>query len=84
MKIGVLMGGISSEREISILSGKEIVKNKYEVYSIIINSKDEVIQKVKGMDFVILAFHGIFGEDGTIQALLDSISMPYSGCNMHE
>lgn len=86
MKIGVLMGGISSEREISILSGKEIVKNldknKYEVYSIIINSKDEVIQKVKGMEFVILAFHGIFGEDGTIQALLDSISMPYSGCNM--
>lgn len=83
MKIGVLMGGISSEREISILSVKEIVKNfdknKYEVYSIIINSKDEVIEKVKGMDFVILAFHGIFGEDGTIQALLDSISMPYSG-----
>lgn len=86
MKIGVLMGGISSEREISILSGKEIVKNldknKYEVYSIIINSKQEVIEKVKGMDFVILAFHGIFGEDGTIQALLESISMPYSGCNM--
>ncbi|MFL0250454.1 D-alanine--D-alanine ligase [Clostridium neuense] len=86
MKIGVLMGGISSEREISILSGKEIVKNldknKYEVYPIIINSKDEVIEKVKGIDFALLAFHGAFGEDGTIQALLNSISMPYSGCNM--
>ncbi|KOF57612.1 D-alanine--D-alanine ligase [Clostridium sp. DMHC 10] len=86
MKIGVLMGGISSEREISILSGKEIVKNldknKYEVYPIIINSKHEVIQKVKGMDFVILAFHGVFGEDGTIQAILNSIPMPYSGCDM--
>lgn len=86
MKIGVLMGGVSSEREISILSGNEIVKNldenKYEVYPIIINSKDEVIEKVNNMDFALLAFHGIFGEDGTIQALLDSISMPYSGCNM--
>lgn len=86
MKIGVLMGGISSEREISILSGQEIIKNldknKYEIFPIIIDKKSEVLEKVKGLDFVFLALHGIFGEDGTIQALLDSIEMPYSGCNM--
>lgn len=86
MKIGVLMGGISSEREISILSGQEIIKNldknKYEIFPIIIDKKSEVFEKVKGLDFVFLALHGIFGEDGTIQALLDSIEMPYSGCNM--
>lgn len=86
MKIGVLMGGISSERKISILSGKEILnnldKNKYEVLPIVINSKEEIIEKVKGVDFVFIALHGAFGEDGIVQGVLESISMPYSGCNV--
>ncbi|MGG7177128.1 D-alanine--D-alanine ligase [Clostridium paraputrificum] len=85
MKVGVLMGGISSEREVSILSGKSIVnhldKEKYEVKPIIINSKEEVMEKVKGIDFAFLAFHGEFGEDGSIQAILDAIGIPYSGSN---
>ncbi|MDT8718405.1 D-alanine--D-alanine ligase [Clostridium sp. 19966] len=86
MKVGVLMGGISSEREISLLSGQEIVENldksKYEVYPIVINSKKEVMEKVEGMDFAFLAFHGAFGEDGSVQALLESVGMPYSGCGV--
>ena len=86
MKVGVLMGGISSEREISLLSGNEIDKNlnknKYEAYPIVIDSKDEVIEKVKGMDFIFIALHGAFGEDGTVQALLECAGVPYSGCNV--
>lgn len=86
MKIGVLMGGVSSERKISILSGKEILNNldksKYEVLPIVINSKEEIIEKVKGVDFVFIALHGAFGEDGIVQGALESISMPYSGCNV--
>lgn len=86
MKVGVLMGGISSEREVSLKSGEGIIKNldknKYEVFSIIINSKKEVIEKVQGLDFVFLALHGEFGEDGSIQALLESIGMNYSGCGV--
>ncbi|WP_461613447.1 D-alanine--D-alanine ligase [Clostridium sp. Marseille-QA1073] len=86
MKIGVMMGGISSERKISILSGKEILNNldksKYEVLPIVINSKEEIIEKVKGVDFVFIALHGAFGEDGIVQGALESISMPYSGCNV--
>lgn len=86
MKIGVLMGGVSSERKISILSGKEILNNldksKYEVLPIVINSKEEIIEKVKGIDFVFIALHGAFGEDGIVQGVLESISMPYSGCNV--
>lgn len=83
MKIGVLMGGISSEREISLLSGQEIAenldKNKYKVIPIIINTKKEVIKKVIGLDFAFLAFHGEFGEDGSIQSLLKTLEIPYSG-----
>ena len=86
MKIGVLMGGVSSEREVSLLSGEEITKymdkEKYEVFPIVIDSKEEVLEKVRGLDFVFLALHGAFGEDGSIQALLESISMPYSGCGV--
>lgn len=83
MKIGVLMGGISSEREVSLNSGKEIIKNlnktKYDVKPIIIDDAESVENKVKGMDFIFIALHGTFGEDGKVQEILEKINMPYSG-----
>lgn len=84
MKIGVIMGGISSEREVSLNSGKEIVncldKNKYEVVPIVIDKKRDVLEKVKDIDFAFIALHGKFGEDGTIQSVLETMDIPYSGC----
>ncbi|WP_315081049.1 D-alanine--D-alanine ligase [uncultured Clostridium sp.] len=84
MKVGVIMGGISSEREISLKSGKSIVhsinKDKYEVVSIVIDEKEDIINKVKGIDFALLALHGQFGEDGTVQSVLQTLGIPYSGC----
>ena len=84
MKVGVIMGGISSEREISLKSGNSVVenidKNKYEVIPIVIDKKEDIINKVKGIDFAILALHGQFGEDGTVQAVLQTLGIPYSGC----
>lgn len=86
MKIGVIMGGVSSEREISLKSGEEVVKGlnktKYEVLPIVINSKREASEKVKGIDFAFIALHGRFGEDGTIQGLLEALEIPYSGCGV--
>lgn len=81
------MGGISSEREISLKSGEQVIKNlnkeKYdEIIPIVINSKNEVIEKVKGIDFAFLALHGQFGEDGTIQAVLETMDISYSGCGV--
>ena len=84
MKIGVIMGGISSEREISIQSGEAIIQNldkeKYEVVPIRIDKKEDIITKVPGIDFALLALHGQFGEDGTVQAVLQTMGIPYSGC----
>ena len=84
MKVGVIMGGISSEREISLNSGRSIVENinkdKYEVVSIIIDKKEDIINKVKDIDFALLALHGQFGEDGTVQSVLQTLGIPYSGC----
>lgn len=84
MKIGVIMGGISTEREISIKSGEQVLrhlnKEKYEeVIPILINSKKELIERVDGIDFAFLALHGKFGEDGVIQGALEVLGIPYSG-----
>lgn len=84
MKIGVIMGGISSEREVSLNSGREIVnyfdKNKYEVVPIVIDRKDDIIDKAKDIDVAFIALHGKFGEDGIIQAVLETMDVPYTGC----
>ena len=84
MKVGVIMGGISSEREISLKSGKSINenidKNKYEVIPVVIDEKVDIINKVKDLDFALLALHGKFGEDGTVQSVLQTLDIPYSGC----
>ena len=85
MKVGVIMGGISSERDISIQSGQSVMnaldKNKYEAIAIVIDKKEDIIDKVKGIDFALLALHGKFGEDGTVQAVLQTLGIPYSGCD---
>lgn len=88
MKVGVIMGGTSSEREISLLTGNEMIKNldsnKYQVVKIEINSRKELIEKVQenNIDFALLALHGKFGEDGGAQAILESLGIPYSGCGV--
>lgn len=86
MKVAVIMGGISSERDISLNSGNSIVenidKNKYEVVPVVIDKKDDIVSKIKdkGIDFALLALHGQFGEDGTVQSVLQTLGIPYSGC----
>ncbi|EGT5281247.1 D-alanine--D-alanine ligase, partial [Clostridioides difficile] len=80
MKIAVIMGGISSEREVSLNSGKEIYnnldKNKYEVVKVIIDDKKDIFTKIpEDIDFAILALHGKFGEDGCIQSILETMDI---------
>ena len=60
-KVAVLMGGISTEREVSLNSGKSVVdaldRDKYEVYEIILNDKMDVINKMpKGIEFAFLMY----------------------------
>ncbi len=86
MRIGVIMGGISSEREISLASGREIIRNLTggpdEIVEVVLNTKNDIFEKVKGLDFALLALHGKYGEDGTVQSILDALDIPYSGCGM--
>ena len=85
MKIAVIMGGISSEREVSLNSGREVYNNlnrdKYEVVKIILDEKMDIFTKLTSdIDFAFLALHGKFGEDGCIQSILETMDIPYSGC----
>ncbi len=85
LKVGVIRGGVSTEREVSLKTGSEIVSNlnrdKYQVYDIVIDNEKEVFEKVSGLglDFVYIALHGSFGEDGRIQSILESLGIKYSG-----
>lgn len=83
-KIGILMGGISSEREISLLSAQGMIehldKNKFEAIPIEINKKDDVFTKCQEIDFALITLHGEFGEDGCVQSILSAMDIPYSGC----
>ena len=85
LKVGVIRGGVSTEKEVSMNTGSEIIKNlnrdKYEVFDIVINSEREVFEKLENLDldFVYIALHGIFGEDGRVQAILESLGIAYGG-----
>ena len=83
-KVLVLKGGFSAEREVSLVTGKNVasaLKNKdYNVIEYDLqNGFDfvEVLKKYKP-DVVFNALHGNFGEDGEIQGFLDVLQIPYT------
>jgi len=83
LKIAVLYGGVSKEREVSISSSKGIIdalkKNGHDVVAIDFHPErlHEIIELK--VDLVFIALHGKFGEDGSIQGLLDMLNIPYVG-----
>lgn len=83
MKVGVIMGGVSSEIEVSLSTGREMMnhldRNKYEVIPVVFSKPEELVEKVKGIDIALLALHGAYGEDGTIQGTLETLGIPYTG-----
>lgn len=82
-KIAVLMGGPSVEREISLITGEEIRRalaaKGYKTTEIDLDSDVVDHLKKSGCDLVFIALHGVPGEDGTIQGLLDILKIPYVG-----
>ena len=83
VKIGVLMGGKSAEREISLLTGeavyKALVDKGYDCVKIDVDESVAERSKAAGIGLAFLALHGKHGEDGTIQGLLEILGVPYTG-----
>ena len=87
LKVGVLKGGVSNEREISLISGREAASalrrkgiDAVEI-DIVSSGKEEVIDLISrsDIDLAFVALHGAFGEDGAVQMILEDLGIPYTG-----
>jgi len=82
-KIGVLMGGVTKEREISLRTGSAISASlKRMEYNVVdIDVGTDLIDRLKQerIDVAFVALHGKFGEDGCVQGLLEMMRIPYTG-----
>jgi len=84
LRVALLSGGISSERDVSIKSGNQVYetldKAKYEVMRYDpATDLDKLVANAKTTDMALIVLHGPYGEDGTVQGLLDLLHIPYQG-----
>lgn len=97
LKVAVIYGGMSTEHDVSLISGKNVIdnldKSKYEIYEIKITKDGKWLDKrdreikdiyklLKEMNVVFPVLHGLYGEDGTIQGMLELAKVPYVGCKV--
>ena len=80
-RVAVIMGGVSTERDISLLSGRAVARGLteagYDVVELDLSGRD--FQVGEEIEAVFIALHGEFGEDGQIQEILSRRGMPYTG-----
>ena len=80
-KIGVLMGGLSSEREISLSTGNSVIeamtRKSLKVFPI--DADRNIADALREIDLAFIALHGTYGEDGCIQGVLEYLKIPYTG-----
>ena len=85
-KVAVLMGGFSSEREVSLNSGAAIVaalqSRGIDAHPFDPKAQDIVQLKALGFQTAFNTLHGTYGEDGTVQGLLEALGVPYTGCGV--
>ena len=84
MKVAVIYGGLSAERNVSINTGEAVLKacfeNNYNASAIMINDKNDIVfEDLRQYDIVFNALHGTFGEDGSIQRLLEDNDIIFTG-----
>lgn len=90
--VAVLRGGPSTEYEVSMMTGKEVLstlrKHNYKLKDIVIDRSgnwlsDGFVRKpenvLSDVDVVFLALHGAYGEDGTVQRIIERQHIPYTG-----
>jgi D-alanine-D-alanine ligase len=83
LKIVVMLGGLSAERAVSLSSGAGVVKALRSLGHTVVELDPEKPDWVlpPETDAVFLALHGTYGEDGTVQAQLEKLGVPYTGCD---
>lgn len=82
-RIGVLAGGVSAEREVSLRTGNAIYKALTDLgyNAILIDPSENLCSalKTEGIEIAFIALHGGYGENGAVQGLLEVLGIPYTG-----
>lgn len=83
MKVAVLAGGRSAEREVSLRSGAQVAQALrscgHDAERIALDDRTWDVLRDGGYDVVFVALHGRYGEDGTVQGMLELLGLPYTG-----
>ena len=82
-RVGILMGGLSSERDVSIVTGEAIYEalsaRGYNVAKVFVDRDIDQVLRQDPIDVAFIALHGTYGEDGCMQGLLEILGIPYTG-----
>jgi D-alanine-D-alanine ligase len=82
-KVGVFLGGLSAEREVSIRSGEAVLaalaERGHDVCPIFVDRDLDLVLRQTHIDVAFLALRGRYGEDGCVQGLLELLGIPYTG-----
>jgi D-alanine-D-alanine ligase len=85
-KIGVLLGGLSSERDVSLRTGEAVLaalrERGYEAIPIYVDRDVDVALRQEQIEVAFVALHGRWGEDGCVQGLLEMLGIPYTGSDV--
>src|SRR5688500_6040776 len=84
--IGVLMGGLSSEREVSLRTGEAILaalrERGHDAVPIYVDRDVDLVLRQQRIDVAFISLHVRYGEDGCIQGLLETMGIPYTGSDV--
>ena len=82
-RVGVLMGGMSAEKEVSLRTGEAVAaalaSRGHEVVKVFVDRDLDQVLRQAQVDVAFLALHGRYGEDGCVQGLLEVLGIPYTG-----
>ena len=84
-KIAVLCGGMSSERDVSLRSGKNVLAALHRLgykNAALVDVSSDIISQLEGFEYAYNTMHGKYGEDGCIQGVLEILKIPYTGCGV--
>lgn len=85
-KIGVLLGGLSSERDVSLRTGEAVLKalreRGHDAIPVYVDRDVDVALRQERIEVAFIALHGRWGEDGSIQGMLEMLGIPYTGSDV--
>lgn len=85
-KIGVLLGGLSSERDVSLKTGEAVLTalrdRGHDAVPIYVDRDVDVALRQEQIEVAFIALHGRWGEDGCIQGMLEMMGIPYTGSDV--